>query len=505
RANDLPKYHNSSTKNFMYPPPTKSNHKLLYLLILLLISFSSTIGYAPAWAEGTEPISKDNVYQIGTADELVWFRDSINSGDIPASSDAKLTANIDLTRAGGQPSRWQPIGGAFNGKEHYYEGTFDGCGHSVKGYTVTSADMVDIYDRKAAGFFGVLSNGATVKRLTLLGDVNVASVVSIYAGGFAGITYNSTITNCTYSAIINVSNSGGMGFVGGFVGYPHGGKIVNCIYSGTGGVTSQANYYTGGFVGCSEGCTIINCTYSSTGGISISGDIAAYDGGFVGENYGTIINCVFSGAGIVSASGCDKVGGLVGVNHGTITNCGWLNTAASEDVGLNNGGNKTDVVSLDSKEFTRIVTTILLNETTVAEGASTEVNFTTYPGKPDDIAKYFTIISADTSDNAVATIAAGKSGIIVSGLKAGVTEILAFVKLNTFNFKDKTISENTPIETELISPVTVEAEPISPIPPTPPIQPTTPQPHSGGSSGCNMGTTAIVLLALLPLLYRKKR
>lgn len=408
----------------------------------------------------------------------------------------------------------------FNGKKHYYEGTFDGCGHSVKGYTVTSADIVElIKGTKAAGFFGVL-NGATVKRLTLLGDVNVASVADIVAGGCVGCIASSTIINCTYSAIISVSTSQ-LSMVGGFVGdIESGSKIANCVYSGTGGVTSQAitctdgvtsyaNTVTGGFVGYingySKGSTIVNCSYSSTGGISISGDISEEGiGGFVGYNEGTIINCVFSGAGIVSASGGDKVGGIVGENRGTITNCGWLKTAANKGVGRN-GGTIIDVVALDSEEFTRIVTTILLNETTVAEGASTEVNFTTYPGKPDDIAKYFTIISADTSDNAVATIAAGKSGIIVSGLKAGVTEILAFVKLNTFNFKDKTISENTPIETELISPVTVEAEPISPIPPTPPIQPTTPQPHSGGSSGCNMGTTAIVLLALLPLLYRKKR
>ena len=76
--------------------PQASNHRLLYFIATLLFILAAALA-APmtARAAGTEPTSKDNVYQIRTAEELIWFRDAVNGGSADIS--AKLTKDIVLT------------------------------------------------------------------------------------------------------------------------------------------------------------------------------------------------------------------------------------------------------------------------------------------------------------------------------------------------------------------------------------------------------------------------
>ena len=499
-------------------------------------------------AAGTEPTSKDNVYQIGTAEELIWFRDSVNSGAIPTSSDARLTADIDLTD-NGQPRHWQPIGGIFDSVERYYSGTFDGNGYSVKGYTVTTDDIVEGYEIgrtcAAGGFFGIITGGATIKRLTLFGDVKAVDppYIEIYAGGFVGRIVNGTIINCTYAGTgVSATNSNSylMVYAGGFIGYGSG-EIINCVYSGSGDVSGSK---AGGFVG--NGTSLIeNCVYSGSGnviGTSVAGGIAGsagyhvrncvysgtgnviasnYAGGILGEhgNGVTIDNCVYSGTGTVTANS-GKAGGIVGESYGvsnSITNCAWNKDAASKDVGteIDPSSKITGVVSLDAEEFAKIVTTVILDDTEVAAGASTEVKFITFPGKPDNLADYITVTSADTDDQSVATASFENENITVKGLKEGITELLASVEINTYDFANRKISTTIPpTAADLSSMVTVSSAPPTPETPTDPDTPTDPEtpptpdthkPRSGGSSGCDTGTAAIALLALLPLFYKKKR
>ena len=68
-------------------------------------------------------------YQISTADQLKLFRDIVNGTGGQAlnrGAYAVLTAAIDLNN---EP--WTPIGNYTEGNQIYYEGTFDGGGHTI--------------------------------------------------------------------------------------------------------------------------------------------------------------------------------------------------------------------------------------------------------------------------------------------------------------------------------------------------------------------------------------
>ena len=91
-----------------------------------------------------------------------------------------------------------PIGGYYN-EEKSFKGSFDGCGHTIKGVNINSSTD-DI------GLFGLIGNGGEVKNLTL---------------------DNSNIT--------------GYRFVGGIVGYNQGGTITNCHVTSSVAVTVTAN------------------------------------------------------------------------------------------------------------------------------------------------------------------------------------------------------------------------------------------------------------------------
>ena len=71
----------------------------LLLAAVMAVSLLPTVAFSY-----TEPEQNaDGVYQIGTADELFWFADTINSGG-DDSLNAELTADIDLKDAD-----WTPI------------------------------------------------------------------------------------------------------------------------------------------------------------------------------------------------------------------------------------------------------------------------------------------------------------------------------------------------------------------------------------------------------------
>lgn len=345
-----------------------------------------------------------------------------------------------------------------------------------------------------------------------------------YAGGIAGEN-NGEIISCVNCSNDDVSTNSSMGgnYAGGIVGYNKS-RIINCIYSGAGnihGKYSGGGAHAGGIAGGnSSNGEITNCVNSGTAEIYVEGGYSNA-GGIVGINNGKLTSCVYSGNGKVLTrndnNGRSSAGGIAGNhygNDGTITNCGWNKDAASVGIGNGDVDNVTGVGSCDAEEFAKIVTIVILDDTEVAAGASTEVKFTTFPGKPDNLADYITVTSADTDDQSVATTSFGNGNITVKGLKEGITELLASVEINAYDFENGKISDSVSTSADLSSMVTVSSAPPTPETPTDPDTPTDPEtpptpdthkPRSGGSSGCDTGTAAIALLALLPLFYKKKR
>ena len=134
-------------------------------------------GSGEGWdgATATEPKQVNEVYQIGTAEELAWFAAKVNDGTAAAAK-AVLTADIDLNS-----KEWTPIGN----DDNPYEGTFDGADHRVNNLSITKGGVY-------AALFGYASGGA-IKNITVSGKIAIddytdysSDVGCIYAAGVVG-------------------------------------------------------------------------------------------------------------------------------------------------------------------------------------------------------------------------------------------------------------------------------------------------------------------------------
>ena len=283
----------------------KSALTVLLSLMMILVMFP-----ANAFAmdgEGT----KENPYEIATADDLYEFAIKVNEGDNTAC--AVLTADITLI-----DTNWTPIGNDSN----QYKGTFDGDGHTITGLSVDIQSDNTIY----AGLFGFLGEGGTIKNLGLADSKITCSGNRVYAGGVCGWN-TGTIENCYNTGDVSGTSEYGFVYAGGVCGLNDYGTIENCYNTGDVSGTSEYGFvYAGGVCGLNDYGTIENCY--NTGDVSGTGtrtDASGHAGGVCGCNdYGTIENCYntgeVSGTG-TSTDGAGYDGGVCGRNTGTIENC----------------------------------------------------------------------------------------------------------------------------------------------------------------------------------------
>lgn len=96
------------------------------------------------------PPQIDDVYQIGTADDLCTFAALVNNGLVQAN--ACLINDIDMT---GYNANFIPIGST----SALYQGTFDGQNHRISNLHVQGDDYI--------GLFGCVTGGAIIRQLTL--------------------------------------------------------------------------------------------------------------------------------------------------------------------------------------------------------------------------------------------------------------------------------------------------------------------------------------------------
>lgn len=297
--------------------------------------------------ESTPYLNSNGYYELCTADDLFWFAEYVNSGNV--YTNAVLKNNINLNTRD-----WIPIG-----KEStHYKGIFNGNGYTVSGL------CCNMPNSDSVGFFGC-SEG-TISNLSVSGTI----LGNCFVGGIVGKNHG-TVINCTNNGGItgedciggvigdnsgNVENCYNNGFitgnddVGGVVGYINsGGNVESCTNNGNvngerniGGIVGR-NYdilkfctntgsidgveSVGGVVGASIYGSIDNCTNN--------GDINGFYqvGGIAGQNYdNTIDSCTNSGK---VNSKYDDAGGVVGNNHsgGTISNCSYVPVSANYGIG----------------------------------------------------------------------------------------------------------------------------------------------------------------------------
>ena len=294
------------------------------------------------------PAQKDGVYQIGTADELVWFAKQVNGGSTAISG--VLTAEIDLNGFD-----WTPIGSSAK----KFSGSFDGAGYAIKNLTI-DYQTAKSGERLYLGLFGYAEgtkdNRAAIKNLTVQGSVNAGSEFSVYSGnvagvvacgsyvdvsgvisrvnvtvdakvgsacgvgGLAGVLINSTATNCS-----SEGNVSGVKNLGGLCYEFYAGTMTGCYNTGA---VSGSGTYVGGLMGYAKQATIKNVY--NTGAVSTAKNLV---GGLAGvmEN-SSITNGYSTGKITVSESDGNAVGAVVGT-AGTLSNIYYLSGTADKAVG----------------------------------------------------------------------------------------------------------------------------------------------------------------------------
>lgn len=194
--------------------------------------------------------------------------------------------------------------------QNKFKGTFDGCGHSISGISISGQNY--------AGLFGYIGSGGVVQNVTIK-DSNFSQNGSTFkAGGIAAKVSRGTIQNChvrntkIVQTIPNNNRPGSsasaacLGGIAGYVEYTS--KIINCTFEGE----VNGKNSVGGVIGFSDSInseivTIVNCANygkiengkSATGGIA--GWICKAD----------VKNCFNTGE-VIAASNTENVGALAG-------------------------------------------------------------------------------------------------------------------------------------------------------------------------------------------------
>jgi len=131
----------------------------------------------------TELTVENGVYQIGSADELAFVANKINSGNsLYVSASYCLTNNINL--AG---KIWTPIG--YN-STYSFKGTFNGNGYTISGMATINEALYS--SSSYNGLFGYVKN-ATIYDIVLGSSFNWTTYNENYSGGLIGYADNSTI------------------------------------------------------------------------------------------------------------------------------------------------------------------------------------------------------------------------------------------------------------------------------------------------------------------------
>lgn len=264
------------------------------MLSLLLIAVM-VLGMLPTVAMAA-PAESSGVYQIGTAEELLWFAQEVNGGNTGIKG--QLTADIDLSGID-----WPGIGSTDN----RFAGSFDGQGHTV---TFNNADW---------GLFGYVRGSenavVTIKNVKTKGSIN--------RSGIANEVAYTHLENCINGATVTATRYRAAGVVGASVGVNLGNgttandvKITNCGNEAS--VTAPST--VGGIIGWANVNTRLDNCYN-TGNINGNEDVGGIAGflqaSFRGETY--VKNSYNTG----TVTGTANVAGIAGnlMNTVVISNC----------------------------------------------------------------------------------------------------------------------------------------------------------------------------------------
>lgn len=249
-------------------------------------------------------------YQIATAEQLDAVRENL-------SANYKLVADIDLSAyvapgGGGynEGKGWDPIGkvtpgtGMMNSTIDYFDGMFDGDGHTVSGLSINRLG------ERATGLFRGLAPSALVLNVGL-DDVAISGgeLTGGVAGEVKGIVANSYVTGTIT----------GMNFTGGVAGYVHGTRAVVSYSYAIASVSGVGSNYIGGLAGGLYGGGAVRHAFAAG---AVSGQ--NYVGGLVGSPYEVNVSASYYD---MNASGQSDTGRGIGKSTADMkqpgTYAGW--------------------------------------------------------------------------------------------------------------------------------------------------------------------------------------
>ena len=294
-----------------------------------LLAVAADSANKPTEGDGTE----QSPYQITNAEELAWFRDTVNSGQ--ANIHARLLRDIDLKNV-----IWEPIGT----KEKPYNGTFDGNAYTIRNFWLGNHAKQEGISEK--GLFGRIGSDGTIQDL----------VVKVECIGSAAYPNNFNVTKC---GLIAAYNEGTIRRCSVMVNY-------TLYVAGEIGVIAYQNS------GIIENC--LSAVGTGTGNPKFQGRIPdeASAAGIAYENSGTIKNCLFDGElrtdGFIGTSYVPKDYAIAqNSSGGKITNCYYYHSEPRFGGVTYNGelykdGDKFTVISKTQKVMGTGEVTWLLNE-----------------------------------------------------------------------------------------------------------------------------------------------
>jgi hypothetical protein len=243
----------------------------------------------------SQPSQVNDVYQIASAEDLIWFAAQVNEQGRNTIS-AKLTADVDCSSLA-----LTPIG---TESKKAYAGTFDGNGHSI---TLGSFCSDTLGSRTSTIALFAYTKNAKISNLTIRGSISGGTQV---AGLIAQDTGYTTVTNCTNGANITAT-----GYGAGITAYVSGpdSKYDSCTNSGTIAAAPSASAGAAGIIGwAADSVTLTNC--QNTGAIQDNGASGALGGivGLVSSGSVTITSAANAGAVTHSTASSYETGGIVG-------------------------------------------------------------------------------------------------------------------------------------------------------------------------------------------------
>src|SRR5574344_1144570 len=328
----------------------------------------------------------DGFYKISTPLQMKWFEYYVNESTDHAATNARLTADIDLSSVcSATAGNWTPIA---NEKAKYsygssgYRGTFDGNNKTISGFYINAPK--DYY----LAMFMYVGSSAVIKNLTLIEDINNNG----FCGGIA-LYHSGTISHCTTKGTVTTGGFwGGMAYsnvgtieyctneakttattsieLGGLVS-SNSGQINHCVNKGAIECSDYTGNYTGGIAGTNERGTITDCC--NLGAITSTG----YVGGIarINKSSSSVSNC-YNTADVKSTSSAKYIsdkypstsGAILGYNENMTTNCHYLSTMklvrSNMDttlVGIGNGTSEANTYVHTAEVFKSGKTARLLN------------------------------------------------------------------------------------------------------------------------------------------------